>query len=102
MPKFTHIVVLKFKETASDELIESIFISLRSLLTENKIAGLESFTGGPYASPEGHNKGFTHAFSMIFSDEKSRDAYLPHPDHESVKQMIIPHADDFIAFDYAM
>mmetsp|Transcript_9089 Transcript_9089/g.8971 ORF Transcript_9089/g.8971 Transcript_9089/m.8971 type:complete len:103 (-) Transcript_9089:752-1060(-) len=102
MPKYTHIVVLKFKECTSDETIESIFSTLRALLSEKKIAGLEAFTGGPYASPEGMNKGFTHAFSMIFADETSRDAYFPHPDHESVKQMIIPHVDDFIAFDYAM
>lgn len=102
MVKFTHIVIIKFKADATVDQIESIFSNLKALLNEKKIAGLESFNGGPYSSPEGMNKGFTHAFSMIFSDEKSRDAYFPHPDHIIVKDMIIPLVDDVIAFDFAM
>jgi len=58
-----------------------------------KIPGLLDFSGGPYSSPEGLNQGFTHGFIMTFADEASRDAYLPHPDHEVVKQQILAHLD---------
>ena len=64
------------------------------------LAGLLSFTGGPYSSPEGINKGFSHGFTMMFQDEDSRNGYLPHPEHERVKALIVPLLDDLIAFDY--
>ena len=73
MPQFCHIVILRFKADVSAEQITDIFGRLQSLLTDKKIPGLLSFTGGPYSSPEGLNKGFSHAFSMVFEDEKSRN-----------------------------
>ena len=94
---YRHMVLLKFKEDASQAQIDEIF----KLLAGLAVAGLVSFSGGPYSSPEGLNKGFTHGFSMDFSTEAERDAYFPHPEHESVKNLILPLVDDVIAFDYA-
>ncbi len=64
--------------------------------------GIESFTYGPYSSPEGFNKGFTHAFTMVFSSEEARDAYLPHEEHERVKQQILGEVSEALAFDYLL
>ena len=37
---------------------------------------------------------------MTFTDASARDAYLPHPDHETVKQSILPLVDGVCAFDF--
>lgn len=101
MSKFCHIVLLKFKKEIGVDQIQDVFKSLQSLLDDKKIAGLLSFSGGPYSSPEALNKDFTHAFSMVFENEQSRNDYFPHHEHESIKDTIIPMVDDVIAFDYA-
>jgi hypothetical protein len=41
---------------------------------------------------------------MTFADAASRDAYLPHPEHDKVKQLIFPELDGgldgVVAFDW--
>jgi hypothetical protein len=37
---------------------------------------------------------------MTFDSVESRDAYLPHPEHERVKSAILPHVDGVVAFDF--
>lgn len=102
MPKYCHIVILKFKQEVTESEVDSIFKMLQALLDEKKISGLSSFSGGKYSSPEGLNKDYTHAFTMIFDDELSRNNYFPHHDHVTIKDLIIPKVDDVIAFDYAI
>lgn len=83
MPQVKHIAFLRFPPHTPREEIGDCFAALEDLTTQ--IPGLLDFTGGPYSSPEGLNKGFTHAFVMTFADAESRDAYLTHPAHEAVK-----------------
>lgn len=99
---YIHIVVMKMKPETTAEEIDAIFAALKNLLDSNLIPGLLEFSGGPYDSPEGLNKDFTHAFSMKFQDRESRDAYFPHPEHEKVKDMIVPKIADVLCFDYAI
>ena len=99
---FVHIVILKFKVETSTADIDEVFQSLQNLLSANLIPGLLEYSGGPYDSPEGLNKGFTHAFVMKFADKESRDGYFPHPEHEKVKGLIVPRIDDVVCFDYAV
>jgi Stress responsive A/B Barrel Domain len=102
MAKFIHIVLLKFKADTNETEIDAIFRELKSLLDDRKIPGLLTFSGGPYSSPEGLNKGFTHGFTMTFESEQLRDNYFPHPAHEEVKNKILPLIDDVVAFDYQL
>ena len=71
---------------------------------KGKVPGLLSFAGGPYSSPEGLNKGYSHAFHMTFADAEARDAYLPHPEHEKVKRVALAQLaggiDGVVAFDF--
>jgi len=50
-------------------------------------------------------RGFGHGFCMTFADEAARDAYLPHPSHQSLVQRLLPMleagSDGVLAFDYA-
>ena len=100
MPKVNHIVLLAFKAELDEAAIGGLFAELAGL--KDLVSGLLSFHGGPYSSPEGLHKGFTHAFTMIFADESARDAYLPHPEHERVKNLLLPVIDDVIAFDFLL
>lgn len=102
MPRVKHVVLLRFKPSTPAPRIKAIFAVLEGL--RSIVPGLLDFSGGPYSSREGLHKGFTHGFVMTFADEASRDAYLPHPDHEAVKQIILPELDGgvngVVAFDW--
>ena len=96
-----HIVLLKIKLTRSAETIDRIERELAGL--KDKIPGILNFDWGAYSSHEGLNKGFTHGFVMDFDNAASRDAYLPHPEHEKVKALVLENIgglEDVIAFDF--
>ena len=99
----THVVLLKIRRDVPQAQIAAVLEALSGLRT--KIPGLLSFSGGAYTSPEGMHKGFTHGFVMTFTDAAARDAYLPHPEHEVVKAMVLKvldgGVDGVVAFDYA-
>lgn len=101
-PRFAHIVLMQIQTGVSQEKVDELFRALKELTT--LIPGLLSFTGGPYSSSEGFNKGLTHGFTMVFADAESRDGYLPHPEHERVRDMLLPLIADnnVLAFDYAL
>ena len=46
------------------------------------------------------NYGFTHGFIMTFDSPESRDAYLPHPIHEEVKDIVVPCLERVVVFDF--
>jgi hypothetical protein len=97
-----HLVLLRFRRDVSPEALAEVFMALDDL--RHRIPGLLSFAGGPYASPEGMQRGYTHGFAMTFHDAAARDAYLPHPAHERVKARILPllegGLDGVVAFDF--
>ncbi|WP_193264521.1 Dabb family protein [Vibrio navarrensis] len=48
------------------------------------------------------NQGFTHSVLMTFADEAGRQNYLPHPDHDALKQVFRPLFEDIVVFDYTI
>ncbi len=100
MAKVNHLVLIQFKDGTSEETIAECFRALAEL--RQSIPGIEHFSGGPYASPEGLNKLFTHAFLMTFQTPEARNTYLPHPEHERVKEFVLPYVADVVAFDYEL
>ena len=83
-----HTVFCRFK---SDADIQAVFTALKGL--QQKIPGILAITCGADNSPEGLQKGFTHAFSVDFTDAAARDAYLPHPEHQKVGQLVVAAAE---------
>ena len=79
-----HVVLCRFKP---DTDVEAIFTELHEL--QNKIGGILAVKAGKDMSPEGLQKGFTHGFTVDFTDAAARDAYLPHPEHQKVGAMIV-------------
>ena len=101
MPRVKHVVLVRFNRETPVVAIEEIFSALATL--RQKIPGLLDVSSGVNSSPEGLAKGFTHGFVMTFADEASRDGYLPHPDHEAVKGLLlrwIGGPDDVIVLDW--
>jgi hypothetical protein len=96
-------VLLRMKKNVPVQEVDRAIAAIAGLKT--RIPGILSFTAGPYSSPEGLHKGFTHGFVMLFKDAASRDVYLTHPEHEKVKGVVLElldgGLDGVIAFDYA-
>ena len=93
-----HFGVFQFKTDVTAEQIDESFVALVDL--KNKIPGLQSVEHGPYQSGEGLNDGFTHGFIMTFDTPESRDAYLPHPDHLKVVDLVQPRLERIVVFDF--
>lgn len=98
MPQIQHIVLLKLKPEVIAEKTTELFRLLAEL--QQLISGMTYFAGGPYFSPEGLNQGYTHGFVMTFESVDARNAYLPHPEHERVKAVLLSCIDSVIAFDF--
>ena len=76
-----HCVFAKFRPNVTDAEREAIFDGLRAL--QHKLDGVIAMGFSANVSPEGHNKGFGHGFTMDFVDAAARNAYLVHPDHKA-------------------
>lgn len=98
----THMVLLKVRPTVPAEDVSRVFQAIGDL--QKKIPGILSYSWGPYSSPEGLNRGFTHGFCMTFVNAPARDVYLDHPEHEKVKAIVLEVLDGglqgVIAFDF--
>jgi Stress responsive A/B Barrel Domain len=92
-----HIVLVKFSPQKARRMADltTDLEKLRKLMP-----GFLSCIGGPYASPEGLNLGYTHGFIMTFANAEARNTYLTHPEHEKLKAAFLPDLDGVVAFDF--
>jgi hypothetical protein len=81
-----HMVVFKFKPSATPAQIQQVTDALRAL--KDRIPGIVSFEHGVNNSPEKKNLGFTHAYLITFESAAARDAYLPHPEHKKFGELL--------------
>lgn len=95
-----HFGVFKFHPDIDEVSIGECFAAMQGMVGE--IDGLLDFEHGPYQSDEGLNDGFTHGFIMTFDSAGSRDAYLSHPVHEAVKDIVMPCLARVIVFDFVI
>ena len=93
-----HYGVFKFFPDVEESAIDECFVKMTEMI--GKVPGLLDMEHGPYQSDEGLDKGFTHGFIMTFDSLESRDAYLPHPVHEKVKEFVVPKLEDVMVFDF--
>ncbi|MFT7248949.1 MAG: hypothetical protein ACI9QN_001419 [Arcticibacterium sp.] len=93
-----HYGMFQFKEGITVSEIEDCFTTMKAMV--GKISGLLDMEYGPYDSTEGLNDEYTHGFIMTFDSPESRDAYLPHPIHEKVKELVVPRLERVVVFDF--
>ena len=99
--KVRHVVVFKFKPTATEAQIKEVTDAFRQL--KDKIPGILAFEHGVNNSPEKKNLGFTHVYQLTFKDAAARDAYLPHPEHKKFGALLgrLGVLEDVFVVDYA-
>ncbi|HJP31006.1 MAG TPA: Dabb family protein [Candidatus Latescibacteria bacterium] len=95
-----HIVLLKLKTGTTEEQKAALLHGLVAL-SQGKIPGIETVSGGDNNSPEGKAQDFDWGFAMTFTDRAARDAYLPHPEHKELgRNLLRAIVDDVLVFDY--
>lgn len=93
-----HYGMFEFHPQVTPAQIVECFSEMSAMV--GRIPGLLTMVHGPYESSEGMNDGFTHGFVMTFDTAASREAYLPHPEHERVKQIVVPRLKRVVVFDF--
>ncbi|MBL8860867.1 MAG: Dabb family protein [Planctomycetes bacterium] len=98
----THMVLFRVRPDVPASTLTRVMGEIGAL--QGRIPGILDYSWGAYSSPEGLNRGYTHGFCMRFRDAAARDAYLPHPEHERVKEAVLAildgGVDGVLAFDY--
>ena len=93
-----HVVVFKYKESATSKQIDKINLAFANL--KNEIPQIRDFEWGLNNSPEGLDQDFTHCYLVTFHSEKDRDIYLPHPAHKAFVELIGPYIEKVFVVDY--
>lgn len=95
-----HVVVFKYKQSATAEQIKQVTDAFREL--KGKIPGIISFEHGINNSPEGKNQGYTHVYLLTFENIQARDAYLPHAEHKKFGELLgkVGILEDVFVVDY--
>lgn len=92
----THVVLIRWgsKEATVRAAVEDAVRSLPSSIPE-----ILQLAAGPSTSPENLEQNYEWGFVMTFADESARDAYLAHPAHLPVAELIGRAADEVLVFD---
>lgn len=93
-----HVVLFKFKDDLSKDQVKEVVDAFRAL--PKKIDVIIDFEYGTDVGVENLAAGFTHGFVITFRDEKGREIYLPHKEHEAFKKIAVPRIDKVLVFDY--
>jgi hypothetical protein len=100
-----HTVLFTVKPDVSKQEVESIFTDIVDL--SGKLQGILSITGGTCYFHDLKEKGrqpFTHGFSIDFSDEVARDAFLhdsiTHPVKDRILNITAGGYQGMIGFDF--
>lgn len=97
-PVLRHVVLFKFKDTATQAQIDEIVVEFGKL--PGQIPEIIAYEHGVNVSTEDRAKGFTHGFLVTFKDEAGLAAYLPHPAHQAFVAKLKGVLDEPLVFDY--
>lgn len=92
-----HVVLVRWADPAPPDLAERLDRAVGRV--RDAIPGVLEVSHGPSVSIEGLEQGYAYGLYVRFADAAARDAYLPHPAHRPVADLITTHADTFVVFD---
>lgn len=95
---YRHIVLFKFKDSATTEQVKAIEDAFKAL--PSKIDTVVDFEWGTNVSPEGKADGFTHCFLVTFKNKTDLEAYIPHPAHKDFGALLRPQLDKVLVIDF--
>ena len=93
-----HVVLFKFKETATPANIKMVEEAFGKLPSQIKL--IRAYEWGINNSPEKLNEGLTHCFTVTFATAKDRDDYLVYPEHKEFVKVLGPYLDKAVVVDY--
>jgi len=93
-----HVVMFGWNENTDPAYINKVVAALSDL--QHKIPVIKAFEWGTNNSPENLNNGLTHCFTLTFSSEADRDAYLIDPAHKAFVALLNPAPAKVTVFDY--
>ncbi len=91
-----HIVLVKWKSTVTAEERQHLLEALQSL--KHTIEGIVELHVGHNFSPR--SLGFDAGLVVTFVDQKSLEAYGPHPLHQEVAKRLGAAVDELLALDF--
>ena len=95
---YRHVVLFKFKDSATPDQVKAVEDAFRALPT--KIDTITGYEWGTNVSPENKNDGYTHCFFVTFKDKAGLEVYLPHPAHKEFGAQLRPILDKVLVIDY--
>ncbi len=95
---YRHIVLFKFKDSATTEQVKSIEDAFKAL--PSKIDTIVDFEWGTDVSPEGKADGFTHCFLVTFKNKAGLETYIPHAAHKEFGALLRPQLDKVLVIDF--
>jgi len=93
-----HVVLFKFKDGTTPEQIKEVESAFAAL--PGKIEQIHAFEWGTNVSVENRSDGFSHCFVLSFLNEADRDAYIIHPEHQRLREVLGPYVDKVLVLDY--
>jgi hypothetical protein len=93
-----HVLLLAPKAGASAADIEACRLAITALV--GKIPGLLDCRWGENFAPAERRDGFSHGFSMDFTDRAALDAYGPHPEHKPAAKQVRAMFERIVVFDF--
>ena len=95
---YRHVVIFRFKDTATPEQIDEINKAFAKL--PEQIDTIRSYEWGTNVSPENLADGFTHCYLVTFDSPEGVKAYLPHEAHQAFVKKLRPILDKAFVIDY--
>lgn len=95
--QIVHVVLVRWAATAPPDVAGLVDGAVGPV--RDTIPGVLEVAHGPSVSVEGLEQGYDYGLYVRFADAAARDAYLPHPAHAPVADLITTHADTFVVFD---
>ena len=92
-----HVVLVRWTPDVDPAQLEQLSALVAAL--PHTIPGVLTVHCGPNTSPEGLAGGFEWALVVGFASSSARDAYLPHPAHRPVAEIISRLAEQVVVFD---
>lgn len=97
MTNVLHIVLLTWSPD-TPELVKSA-AKEKILDFPARIPGILSVAVGTNVSPEDLGEGLDYGFLITFEDAVARDAYLPHPVHIELAELLLAHSSRVVVYD---
>lgn len=96
---YRHVVMFKFKDGAAADKVTAVVEAFKAL--PKKLPAIQSFEWGTNVSPEKHDQGFTHCFTLTFANKEALEKhYLHEQAHKDFGASLGPVLDKVLVLDY--